>query len=354
MLLSAIITIGVLIFIHEGGHFLAARAFGVRVTEFMLGLPGPRIGFVKNGTKFGITCIPLGGYARVCGMTMGDIPPHTPEVLASVYARGEVVVEQIALDAGCTVDEAYFCLEELENWGSVIPPKKTDEHNTYRTPEVYANKKKGVEPAKEGTPRDFDSIQSLYDLEFNQQYRSKKFWQKSIILLAGIAVNLLFAILAFVVVYSVLGMDVTLQDGTVKHLTVDPLTAVSAGFKYIALTVQAIIGLFNPATTAATVSNSTSIVGIAVLSANYFAQGFSEALLFMAMISASLGLMNLIPIPPLDGGHFLVELIQKISGKKVPERVINAVAATGVFLLLCLFVVTLNQDIQRFIFGNWS
>ena len=330
---------------------MASRAFGVRVTEFMLGLPGPNVGFVKKGTKFGVTCIPLGGYAKVCGMTMGDIPKGTQEVLASVYRRGEAVVEQIAMDAKITVDEAFLCLEELTEWGSVIEPKKTDEFNTYRTPAFFSGNK---EELAEGTPREFESSKSLYESELSQQYRSKKFWQKSIILLAGIAVNLLFAMLAFVIVYSVLGVNLTLEDGTVQHFTVGPLTAIWAGCKYIWLTICAIVGLFNPATVADTVSNSTSIVGIAVLSADYFARGVSDALLFMAMISASLGLMNLIPIPPLDGGHFIVEVIQKISGKRIPEKVVSAVSATGVVLLMLLFVFTLNQDIQRFIFGNWS
>ena len=50
MLVCGVITIGLLVFIHEGGHFLAARAFGVRVTEFMLGLPGPSVGFTRGET----------------------------------------------------------------------------------------------------------------------------------------------------------------------------------------------------------------------------------------------------------------------------------------------------------------
>ena len=52
MIVYATLILGFLVFIHEGGHYLAARAFGVRVTEFMLGLPGPNIGFTKWGTKF--------------------------------------------------------------------------------------------------------------------------------------------------------------------------------------------------------------------------------------------------------------------------------------------------------------
>ena len=63
MILYVSILLGFLVFIHEGGHYLASRALGVRVTEFMIGFPGPGIGFTKWGTKFGVTCVPLGGYA---------------------------------------------------------------------------------------------------------------------------------------------------------------------------------------------------------------------------------------------------------------------------------------------------
>ena len=54
MILYCTIVLGILVVIHEGGHYLASRAFGVRVTEFMLGMPGPNIGFKKWGTKFGV------------------------------------------------------------------------------------------------------------------------------------------------------------------------------------------------------------------------------------------------------------------------------------------------------------
>ena len=85
MILYCTIVLGILVVIHEGGHYLASRAFGVRVTEFMLGMPGPNIGFKKWGTKFGVTPILLGGYARVCGMEPGEMSPHLEPVLAAVW-----------------------------------------------------------------------------------------------------------------------------------------------------------------------------------------------------------------------------------------------------------------------------
>ena len=132
----AVLILGFLVFIHEGGHYLAARAFGVRVTEFMLGLPGPNIGFTKGGTKFGVTPILLGGYAKVCGMEPGEMSPHLEAVLASLYRRGTANMEDVARDCSITDDEAYEALEELVEWGSAKGPTKKDRFNTYRAPEV--------------------------------------------------------------------------------------------------------------------------------------------------------------------------------------------------------------------------
>ena len=87
MILYVSILLGFLVLIHEGGHYLASRAFGVRVTEFMVGFPGPGIGFTKWGTKFGATCVPLGGYAKVCGMEPGEMSPHLESVLAAIPPR---------------------------------------------------------------------------------------------------------------------------------------------------------------------------------------------------------------------------------------------------------------------------
>ena len=116
---------------------------------------------------------------------------------------------------------------------------------------------------------------------------------------------------------------------------------------------MAILGLFNPQTAADTVSNSTSVVGIAVLSKAYFEAGFENALMFMAMISVSLGLMNMLPIPPLDGGRFLVEIWQLVTRRAVSANTLGFISLMGMTLFMLFFLFMLNQDIQRFVFGNW-
>lgn len=111
--LYCLIVLSVLVFIHEGGHFLAAKMFGVRVTEFMLGLPGPRISFKRGETRFGITCILLGGYARVCGMETGNLKPYLPEALEYVHTHGKSKISQLADYLHVDFEVAEAALDQL-------------------------------------------------------------------------------------------------------------------------------------------------------------------------------------------------------------------------------------------------
>lgn len=362
-ILSAVVVLGFLVIIHEGGHFVAARAFGVRVTEFMVGLPGPSIGVKRGETTFGVTAIPLGGYARVCGMEPGNMSPHLKAAMASVYGRGTALMEEVARDCGISDDEAYEALEELTEWGTVCGPKKSDQYNVYRTPgfkPTRRQRRKALEAGSvaptyvEGEPRRLEDVDAAFAAEYRQQYRSLPFWKRSVILIAGPGVNLLFAIIAFVLIYSVIGFDYqNATTGEVSHITVSPLKAIEAGFMYIGMVVQAVAGLFNPQTAAETVSQSTSVVGIAVMSKNAIEAGLTDALFFTSMLSVSLGVMNMLPIPPLDGGKFVIEVYQRIRRKMMSLRAVNYLSWAGVALFTLFFIVMMNQDIQRFVFGNW-
>lgn len=351
MIVYITIVLSVLVFIHEGGHFLAARAFGVRVTEFMLGMPGPNVGFTWKGTKFGVTPILLGGYAKVCGMEAGEENPHIERALAFAYERGTVYADDFAEAEGIEVDDAVEVMYVLEEWGCLVGPKKTDEHNVFRT-RAYADKKRGINLV-EGEPREFGDAHELYLAERATTYRALPFWKRSVILLAGIFANLLFCVLAFLLIYSVFGIDVTDETGVVHHVALSPIEALQAGLNYIVMVAQAVAGLFNPQTAAATVSDSTSIMGMAVLSKSYADAGPLMFLFFMAMISVSLGIMNLLPIPPLDGGRFVIEIFQKLTGRTVGPKAMNVMSLAGILLFVGFFVFMLNQDIQRFVFGNW-
>jgi regulator of sigma E protease len=161
MILYCAIVLGFLVVIHEAGHFFAARAFGVRVTEFMIGLPGPHIGFRHKGTLFGLTAVPLGGYARVCGMEPGAEKAHLREVLAYTYECGTLNMEDVAQHLSITNDEAVDALDELVEWGSVVGPLKRDKYNTYRTPVDDRG------DFKQGDPRPVDDAQNCMSPSVN-------------------------------------------------------------------------------------------------------------------------------------------------------------------------------------------
>lgn len=415
-ILIATVVLGFLVFIHEGGHFLAARAFGVRVTEFMIGLPGPSVGFTWKGTRFGVTAVPLGGYAAVCGMGTGEHSPHLKSVLGYLYEHGTADMEDVADALGITDDEAYQALEELCEWGSLKRPTRRDKLNTYRTPaarltsedrvffspvsdkacstptdpvvasvsavsasaqaiktkfsrigsraEYSRNTSSSTEDPRhtttrrsgsyraEGQPDPIVNLDQFFAHEQAQQYCELPFWKRITILLAGPFMNLLFAMIVFVIIYSLIGVDIQRQSGEIVHYVLSPFDAIVAGFKYIGAVAIAILGLFNPATAAETVSNSTSIVGIAVYSKAAFEAGFLNLLSFSAIISVSLGLANMLPIPPLDGGRFVIEVYQKLRRRNISIRALNYLSVAGMCLFFAFFIFMVNQDVQRFIFGN--
>lgn len=346
-ILCCLIVLSVLVFIHEGGHFLTAKMFGIRVTEFMLGLPGPRTSFKWGETRFGITCIPLGGYARVCGMEPGNMKPHLPEVLKYVHENGSATVEDISDALLISDEETIDALDELVDWGCICRPTKKDVRDNID--KYYAADINGY---KLGESRKVDNKDIYFKLEYFRQYRSLPFWKRTIILLAGILINLLFAMIIFVILYTFVGFDVQNNTtGEISHVNMQPLEAIQYGLNYVWAVIVAVIGLFNPVTMAETVSNSTSLIGIAVISKSAAEAGICAFLEFMAMISVSLGIMNLLPIPPLDGGRFIIEIFQKLTRKNVPEKALTLISLCGVAIFILLFIVIMNQDIQRFILG---
>lgn len=342
-----LIVLSVLVFIHEGGHYLSARMFGIRVSEFMLGLPGPRISFKLGETRFGITCILLGGYARVCGMEAGNLKPYLPEVLKEIHEKGSAKVSEISSSLKISKKQTEEALDELVEWGCVCRPTSAD----LREDDIryYAADIKGF---KKGEARHVHNKDEYFRSEYYLQYRSLPFWKRTIILLSGIAVNLLFAMIVFVILYTFVGFDVQNQgSGDISHITMTPIEAIIYGLNYVWAVICAVVGLLNPSTMAETVSNSTSLIGIAVISKSAAEAGFCAFLEFMAMISVSLGIMNLLPIPPLDGGRFIIEIIQRITRRNISEKAITTISLIGVLLFVLLFIVILNQDIQRFILG---
>ena len=133
----------------------------------------------------------------------------------------------------------------------------------------------------------------------------------------------------------------------VVHL--DPITSARLSFSYVQQIAEGVMRLLQPQHTMEILDQSSSIVGISVMSSQAAAAGPATFLTFAALISFSLGFMNLLPIPPLDGGKLVIEIIQKVAGRELPLKVQTIVSYVGIVLFALLFVYMLRSDVLRFI-----
>ena len=187
-----VLTFSILVVLHEGGHFLAARAFGVKVHEFMLGLPGPALRWrsKRSGVVYGVTAIPLGGYVRIAGMEPGSEDELLGRALGLLVDRGRIDSADLASELAIPTDRASALLATLED---------------YRAAETV-----------EGWPESRPVVQreageddaALLARVRSSVYRGQASWKRIAILAMGVLVNLATAVLVFTVVLSAFGLPV--------------------------------------------------------------------------------------------------------------------------------------------------
>ncbi|MCL2332856.1 MAG: M50 family metallopeptidase [Actinomycetia bacterium] len=414
-ILWGVITLSIVVFLHEGGHFLAARAFGVRVHEFMFGLPGPKIGFKRGDTLYGVTAIPFGGYNKIAGMD-GDVTNVNlqPVLVAVTQAACPVTAREIAEQFELDEEEAKLILTTLADWSALACDKGQKTWSSRFAPELAGDPDALFTKAKEHT------------------YQALSFPKRAVVLLTGIIINIIFALLVFTVVLSAWGQQVALNKvapvaggpaltagiakgdriiridnttiatfdditGAVSRL--DPgtrvtVTSVAPGasasarkqtqiilgrnpgnaklgylgieaipeyrrlsvprafgqsFFYVKMTVQGILGFFTPGKFTESINNSASVVGIAVIAADAAKTSAVDYAWLVAAISLSLGLMNLLPIPPLDGGKVIIEGIGALRRKPLGLKATASVSAVGLLVLVTFMVYVMGHDIFRIV-----
>lgn len=445
-----LILLSVLVFIHEGGHFLAARALGIRVTEFFLGLPFRwRLSHTSKryGTAYGVTPLLLGGYTMVCGMD-SQVTDRLAPALALVQERGRVSVADAADALGCTPDEVLEAFATLTDWASIegyYDPALGEKPSQSTYPDSFQTRERdghgltrfdrgndftlaGSTAAGEPHPLEGTAGEAL-DREKARTYAGHGFWGRCLVLVSGVAINIICGFLLVVAVLTLAGVpmavnepvvggvqadsvaaavglqegdritavddvavsdwnglvdalqeqadapdgftltyerdgenhDVHVDDLSQGHLGIEAATetvhvpvdqAFTVAWNYVGTTAQYIMRLLQPAHMGEVVSNSTSVVGISVMAGEAASQGIGSLALLAAAVSLSLGFMNLLPIPPLDGGKVLIELIQAIIRRPLSMKVQAAISYVGIALFILLFFVLLRQDIVRFVMGG--
>jgi regulator of sigma E protease len=128
-----------------------------------------------------------------------------------------------------------------------------------------------------------------------------------------------------------------------------PGEALAQSFVYIGMTFQAILRFFNPSTFQSAIGDATSVIGASYLAADAARTDWLSYAWLVAALSLSLGVINVFPIPPLDGGKILLEVIERFRGRPLSRRVSLALSATGAMLLFALIGYLMYAGVVRFI-----
>lgn len=404
-----VITFSILVVIHEGGHFLAARAFGIKVHEFMIGLPGPALRFKTKNMTWGVTAIPLGGYVRIAGMEPGPEDELLAPALKWVGIHGRANARSLSEALRVDTKRASTLLATLADWAAIDPA--TDDDESY--------------VALAAVTEDADAT-ALLDRARAITFRGARTWQRVTVLAAGVVVNLVTALLTFTIVLAAFGYyeaipvvskvlpntpaaaahlqagdalsringkAVTSWDGfsaavsaarphsvatlqvlrhgelvtvhaqlgardgggylgvapSSRHVRPGILRAMGDSFGYVGQVFKAIGGFFTPSTFQTSIKHSAGIVGISVMAAQAAEAGPLDYAFLIALLSLSLGAMNILPIPPLDGGKIAIELFERVLGRPLSRRISIAFSSAGAALLFGFIGYVMYADIARLV-----
>jgi len=353
-IIAAILVLGLLIFVHELGHFLAAKRLGVGVIKFSLGF-GPVLLSKRVGeTEYCISAIPLGGFVKMIGQEDDGSEPDPATVsqansfaVKPTWARalivvagptfnllfawllytilfatgvpvltaavGEVKEDMPAAAVGITVGDEIVAVDgkAIDRWEALSESIKAGEGK----PVTLTVRRDGADRTVEVTPKEIEG-RSIFGEPIPT-------W--------------------------VIGVG---PAGTIITERSNPIVAVGQGFsrtvEFCYLTVVSIVKLFQRVVPASSLGGPIMIMKIAGEQAN---EGLQALLQFMAILSINLGILNLLPIPILDGGHLMFMGIEKLLGRPLEIRQREIAQQVGMFLLISLMGFALYNDLHRLVVG---
>ncbi len=345
--------LGVLIFVHELGHFLLAKWAGVTVLRFSLGF-GPKIVGVQRGdTEYRLSLIPLGGYVKMLGEEADE--ELTEEQLAGSFSSQPVFKRMAIVLAGplsnlllaiviFTLVYAFSGIPQLTTEIGGISPGSPAEQAGLRVGDRVAS--------INGKPMsDWD--------EFSQTIENSGEQSLSMEVKRGDQVKTITVIPRVSEVKNLFGeatsrpvIGVT-ASGKTEIKEVNPLYAgyysIAQTWKLCKLFLTTVVKLIERVVPLQTLGGP---ILIAQMAGQQAAEGLLNLIYFTALISVNLAVLNLLPIPVLDGGHLLFYAIEAILGRPIELKKIEIAQKVGMFVLLVLMLFVFYNDIMRLIPGQ--
>jgi regulator of sigma E protease len=347
ILASFALVLGVLVSIHEMGHYLAARACGITVEAFSLGFgPSLKTWVDRRGTEWKISMLPLGGYVKMYGMS--------PEARAEAAAAGEVFRPR----------EAYC---EKKVWQRSIVAAAGPVANFVlaivlfgallgvvgrQVPLPVVGEVIAGSAASHAGLRQGDQIRAVNGMPV------KLFEDLRLVVVAnpGRDVTLLVhrgaadqTMTAHILPAPVSGTGVLgVKSGAFETVRLGPLQAVLGGVTDTwAVLRQTFLGLISIMTGQTGAEELGGPISIAHMSGQVAQLGLVSLINFIALLSVNLGLVNLLPIPVLDGGHLMFYAAEALRGRPVPPRAQEYGYRVGVAIIASIFVFASFNDLVR-------
>lgn len=346
-LIIFLLIISVLIIVHELGHFLAARRIGVRVEKFSLGFGPELLKKKKKDTEYSLSAIPLGGYVKLAGDSLEECKGKSDEYYSKApgkrfwvvfsgpllnYVLGFICFWVIFISGYPALTTKIGGLLDgfgAKEAGLQVADKITSVDGkpvTYwEDLQKIIQSKRGAETVNLTVMR--DNKEFKLDVRIRQKQLNDQLGQKRSVGLLGIA-----------------------PFDEVVILRYSPLKAFVLGVnRTIELSVLTYKGLWRMVSGKLSLRESaTGIIGIYYITSKTIPQGILALLQLMALVSVSLALFNLLPLPLLDGGHLFLLLIEKIRGKPLSIKSERVISQVGWSLLMTLVVLVTFNDLQRF------
>jgi regulator of sigma E protease len=386
-ILVAILGLAVLVLVHEAGHFFVARAVGMRPRKFYVGFPPALVKTTRNGIEYGIAAFPLGGYVKIPGMhrpAPGDLRRSLPQprqeelaaplaTLDAAIARGDDEGARAALRGlepelgesrvyqeldGSLASDAYWrqaawrriaviaagpavnvvvavvLFAALFMLGSSVATREVAQVLPNR-PAVAAGLKVGDRIVKvaghavtpDGIPREIDATHGRpFTIVVRRGGR--------VVTLGPLRAQLAEG--RYRVGFAVRGVP-----GPGDSLPEASWRAIRVCGEVTSETVKSLATLFTGEGT----ENVSSAVGIVRVSSEAYRQSVQDFLGVMGLISLALALLNLLPVLPLDGGHIVMSILERIRGRAFSQLAYMRYSAVGLSLFVFLLYLGLRNDL---------
>jgi regulator of sigma E protease len=347
-ILGFFLLISILVFVHEYGHYIFAKMFKVKVESFSIGFGPELLGWTdKSGTRWKICPIPFGGYVKMKGEMIEKEDSSSLESEDDAFQSKKLWQKFLIVFAGPLFNLIFpiFIILFISFFSGVHTlTSKIDK--ILETSPAYSVLKSGdvILEANNKVIKDFSDLQQVISQLPNQSVSLK-------VLRGEQTLNLDVKTTSREESGYTLGMlGITASPEGLKSYKYSIYESLSYTYNtYIEVISLMLKGLGKLFIGQVSLNEIGGPIKIAEISGDSLQKGLNSWMFFMAMLSLNLAIINLLPIPALDGGHLLMYLIQGITRKKISFKVQSFLMQMGFMFLMALMALVVLKDIFSFV-----